>query len=166
MSKVSKRTKRIAITTSVMLALGGGAAIAYWSATGTAAGTTAAAGNATAFVVTSTAATGGTLAPGSTASQVIDFTVKNDSTAVMRLTDVNARVANTDGSTWTFTKTGSTAPACSAADFEVVLDKTGLPVDLPAAGTRAGSVTVTMKNLTTNQDNCKGVQVPLYFTAS
>ena len=35
MSKVSKRTKRIAITTSVMLALGGGAAIAYWSATGT-----------------------------------------------------------------------------------------------------------------------------------
>ncbi len=45
MSKVTKRTKRIAITTSVMLALGGGAAIAYWSATGNGAVNTAAGWN-------------------------------------------------------------------------------------------------------------------------
>ena len=53
MGKVAGRKKRIIGTTVALVAIGGGAAFAYWSATGTH-DTTTAAGTATNFTISST----------------------------------------------------------------------------------------------------------------
>ena len=156
MSKVAGRKKRIIITTAAMLAVGGGAAFAYWSATGTGDGT-ATAGTSSNFTITSTVA-GGALSPNGPI-QTFTFTVTNPGSGVQKVTTVTAAVADTSGAAW---DTGT----CSAADFTV-----GTPVfvakELAAGGTTTGTVTLQMKDRAgVNQDGCKGATVPLHFNAS
>jgi hypothetical protein len=156
MSKVTGRKKRIIITTAAMLAVGGGAAFAYWSATG--AGTGAAtAGHDVNFTVTSQAAAGGPLSPGGP-SQTVSFTVANPGTGVQKLNTVAVTVATSTGTAWT------AVTGCSAADFTVT--PSIVPGEIAPGGSVSGTVTVTMNNLSSNQDGCKGVTVPLYFSAS
>jgi len=161
MSRVTGRKKRIIITTAAMLAVGTGAAFAYWSAAGT---TTAKAetGKSVAFKVSSTALVGEALTPGGPL-QSADFTVKNENTGVQNLSGLVVKVANSDGTPWT------TATGCSAADFEVIG-----PLFGPGHGTGpiegkksvSGKVSIQMRNLDENQDRCQGVSVPLHFAAS
>jgi hypothetical protein len=157
MSKVTGRKKRIIITTAAMLAVGGGAAFAYWTATGTG-NTTATAGTSSNFTITSTVPAL-PLYPGSPA-QTLTFTVTNPGTGVQKLSAVDATVATTTGAAWT------TVPGCSADDFTV-----GTPTfdvtEIAAGANVTGTVTLQMKNLTgVNQDGCKGATVPLHFAAS
>lgn len=155
MSKVAGRKKRIIITTAAMLAVGGGAAFAYWSATGIGTGS-ASAGSTVAFTVLSTPAAGDALTPGGP-TQTAAFTVKNENTGSQNLVAVTAKVAKSDGTAWT-------AGNCSATDFAV-----GTPAitygEIAAGTTVTGSVTVQMVNRAANQDDCQGVTVPLYFEA-
>jgi hypothetical protein len=153
-----KRRYRItAVVTAVLLAVGGGVAYAYWTASGSGTGA-ASTGTSTVFTVTSTAATGGPLTPGGT-SETIAFAVKNPGTGTQKLSAVTTRVSEADGTAWT------AITGCSALDFTV-----GTPTiaygEIAGGSTITGTVTLTMTNLATPQDACKSVSVPLYFTAS
>lgn len=151
-----KRLLTIGAITAILV-LGGGAAFAYWTSTGTGSGS-ATTGDSVNFVVASSAATGGPLTPGGPAASVA-FTVTNPGTGNQSLTDVTVSVANADGTDWT------AVPGCSDLDYTI-----GTPVitygDIAPAGVRSGTVTITMNNLASNQDACKNANVPLYFVAA
>lgn len=153
----TKKRFTIIAVVAAFLVFGGGAAFAYWTSTGTGSGT-ATTGTSVAFVVASTAATGGPLTPGGPTASVA-FTVTNPGTGSQNLADVTVTVANADGSDWT------AVPGCSELDYTI-----GTPVitygDIAPGGVASGTVTITMNNLTSNQDGCKNATVPLYFLAT
>ena len=134
----------------------GGVAFAYWSTSGNGSGS-AATGTSSEFVVSTDAATGDPLTPGGP-TQTVGFHVQNTNSGVQRLSAVSVTVANSDGSTWT-------SGDCSAADFSIGTPQF-TPGDIAAGATKDGTVTISMNNLSTNQDDCKDVTVPLYVSAS
>ena len=156
MAKIAGRKKRIIVTTAVLAAIGGGAAFAYWSSTGTGEGEATAAAESAPFTVVSQTATGGPLSPGGP-TQTVAFTVTNPGSGVQNLT----AVAVTIPESWS---EGTTLP-CTADDFTVGTASIAKGAINPA-GVVSGTVTVTMNNLASTQDNCKGVTVPLAFAAS
>jgi hypothetical protein len=168
--------KRVALVATPLAALAlAGGAFAYFSSTGTGTGS-ATVGKATAFVVGQSATAGGPLYPDTAiggANVVTDsYTVNNPSAGKQNLNQVVISVANADGSAWS-SKTDSTKPACTASDFSVGGQTAGSPwtdtslaADYTAGQTKTGSVTVEMIDSGANQDNCQGVTVPLYFSAS
>ena len=153
---VTKKTKATVGAAVLVVATAGGA-YAYWSTTGNAAGS-ASTGTSSAFVVTTDAATGSPLTPGGP-TQTVAFHVKNTDSGVQRLSAVTVTVATSTGAAWT------AVPGCSASDYTV-----GTPAftagDIASGATTDGTVTITMKNLSSNQDACKNVTVPLYVSAS
>jgi hypothetical protein len=155
-TRTQKRVSALAVAVAVV-AIGGGIAFAYWSATGTGTGS-AATGTSTNFTVTSSAPTGGPLSPGGPA-ETVAFSVNNTGTGSQKLSSVVASVAGPAGATW------NAVAGCSSADYTV-----GTPAitygNIAGSGSLAGTVTVTMNNLATNQDGCKNAAVPLYFVAS
>jgi hypothetical protein len=157
MSKVAGRKKRIIGTTAALVAIGGGAAFAYWTATGSH-DTTTKAGTSTNFTISSSVA-GDPLSPNGPI-QTATFTVTNPGTGVQKLTNVVVTVAGTNGSAWT------EVSGCSALDFAV-----GTPsftaTEIPANGTVTGTVSLQMVDRPgVNQDGCKGATVPLHFAAN
>ncbi|MBP1135140.1 hypothetical protein JOE31_001372 [Arthrobacter sp. PvP023] len=157
MSKVAGRKKRIIITTAAMLAIGGGAAFAYWSATGTG-DTTTGAGSTENFTITSSIE-GEPLSPGGP-TQKVTFVVTNPGSGVQKLSAVAVTVAGDKGTPWT------SVEGCSAADFTVG-KPTFTQTEIEPGKSVTGTVTLQMKNLAdTNQDGCKGATVPLHFAAS
>jgi hypothetical protein len=161
MSRVTGRKKRIIITTAAMMAVGTGAAFAFWSAAGTTT-VAAVAGKSVAFKVSSTLPVGGALTPGGH-PQYAEFTIKNENTGVQNLSGFVVSVANADGTDWT------SPEGCSAADFLVGAPAFGPSKGLgqiPVGGTVSGKVYIQMVNLPENQDRCQGVSVPLHFAAS
>lgn len=158
MPKRITRKKRLAvILTAVMLVAGGGAAFAYWSSIGSGSGT-ATTGTSSAFTVATSTATGGVLTPGGS-PQSVAFTVTNPGTGTQTAAAVAVTVANADGTPW-IAVTG-----CSAADYTVGTP-TFAPGQIAPGANKAGTVTITMNNLATNQDGCKSASVPLYFSVS
>lgn len=152
------RTKRLIATGIVaFLVLGGGtAAFAYWSSVGHGAASSTT-GASTPFTVSSSAATGVAMTPGGAANSVA-FTVTNPSTGTQILSSVSAVVANqADGSAW------SAFAGCSALDYTV-----GTPVitygQMAPGATVSGTVSITMNNLSSNQNGCESHTVPLYIT--
>ncbi|MEW1918559.1 hypothetical protein [Pseudarthrobacter oxydans] len=157
MAKVAGRKKRIIGTTVALVAIGGGAAFAYWTAAGTGSATTKA-DTSKNFTITSKI-TGEPLSPGGPI-QTVEYTVTNPGTGVQKLSNVVVTIANDNNSAWTPTS------GCSAADFQIV-SPTFTPVEIaPNGGTTTGTVTLQMINRDTNQDGCKNASVPLYFSAS
>ena len=152
----TKKSKALVVAGVITVATAGGA-YAYWSSLGNATGA-ATTGTSSAFVVTTDAATGSPLTPGGP-TQTVAFHVQNANSGVQRLTSVAVTVAASGGAAWT------AVPGCSAADYTV-----GTPTftagDIASGSRSDGTVTITMKNLSTNQDACKNVSVPLYFSAS
>lgn len=158
MRRIAGSRKRIIGTTAALVAIGGGAAFAYWTAAGNGS-TNTSAGSSKSFTISSTVS-GDPLSPNGPI-QTFSFTVANPSDAgVQKVTAVTASVANSDGSVWT------AVAGCSAADFTV-----GTPVftakELAPGGTATGTVTLQMTDRPgVNQDGCKNASVPLYFTAN
>lgn len=97
MARVAGRKKRIIGTTAALVAIGGGAAFAYWSATGTH-DTTASAGESANFVVTSKVA-GDPLSPNGPV-QVATSTVNNPGSGVQELKSIKVSVADSKGTPW------------------------------------------------------------------
>ncbi|ADX74092.1 hypothetical protein Asphe3_29800 [Pseudarthrobacter phenanthrenivorans Sphe3] len=159
MAKIAGRKKRIIGTTAALIAIGGGAAFAYWSATGTGS-TTAAAGTSKSFTIEKTAVEGEALSPGGP-SQTFTFKVTNPAGAgVQKVSNVAVEVANSDGTAW------SLAAGCSKDDF-LVGTPTFTAAELAPGETATGTVTLQMLNLAgVSQDGCKNAQVPLYFSAN
>jgi hypothetical protein len=159
MAKVAGRKKRIIGTTVALVAIGGGAAFAYWSASGAGDATTTAAAASANFTITSTVA-GPALSPGGPA-QTATFTVTNPGTGGQKITNVVATVAGVNGAAWTAVN------GCSAADFTVVGPTNFTPTEIEAGRSITGTVTLQMIDRTgVNQDGCKGATVPLHFAAN
>jgi hypothetical protein len=154
--KITKKTTSIAAAALLTVGIAGGA-YAYWTSLGSGTGS-ASTGTSTSWAVTTDAATGSPLTPGGP-TQTVTFHVKNDNSGVQHLTAVAVTVANADGTPWT------AVTGCSAADYTV-----GAPVvtagDVVSGATVNGTVTVTMANLSSNQNGCKNAVVPLYVSAS
>ena len=152
----SKKSKAV-VAAAAVIVVGGGAAFAYWTSTGTGTGS-GTTGTDTDFAVASSAATGDPLTPGGP-TQTVAFTVTNPGTGSQLLSTVVVTVAGAGGVEWT------AVAGCSAADYTV-----GVPAFTPGevapAGVVNGTVTLTMNNLSTNQDGCKLATVPLYFVAA
>jgi hypothetical protein len=154
--KMTKKTKAL-VAASVLVVGTAGGAYAYWSSLGSGTGS-ASTGTSSAFVVTTDTATGSPLTPGGP-TQTVAFHVENTNSGVQYLDTVTVTVATSNGSAWT------AVSGCSAADYTV-----GTPSftagEVASGDTVDGTVTVTMKNLSSNQDGCKGATVPLYVSAS
>jgi hypothetical protein len=160
-STFSTRKKRAvaAVAAIAIVGVGGALAYGYWSSAGTGTGS-ATTGTSSAFTVASSAPTGGPLSPGGP-TETVPFVVTNSGSGNQNLTSVVVTVASAGGAAWSLPG----GLGCSALDYTV-----GTPVitygAIAPAGTAVGTVTLTMKNLATNQDTCKGASVPLYFVAS
>lgn len=159
MSTFSTRKKRAIAAVAAIAIVGVGGALAYgfWSSTGTGTGS-ATTGTSSVFTVAGSAPTGGPLSPGGP-TETVPFIVTNTGSGTQNLTSVLVSVAGPTGGAWT------SVVGCSTLDYTV-----GTPViaygAIGPAGTASGTVTLTMNNLGTNQDGCKGATVPLYFVAS
>lgn len=157
MSKVAGRRKRIIGTTAALVAIGGGAAFAYWTATGSH-DTTTTAGTSSNFAIASSVA-GDPLSPNGP-TQTATFTVTNPGTGVQKLTNVVVTIAGTNGAAWT------AVSGCSADDF-VVGKPNFTATEIEAGKSVSGTVTLQMVDRPgVNQDGCKGATVPLHFAAS
>jgi hypothetical protein len=160
--KHSKRRLAIIASTTAAVLLGGGIAAAYWTSTGNGGGS-ATTGTSSAVTFGSVSSPTG-LVPGGTPSSV-SFSVLNGGTAPVTITNIVLSVDPTFTS-----KSDASKPACTATDF-TVSSAAPFGVNIPGGGSAPsnawGSFTVALNNdLANNQDNCKGVTVPLLLSAS
>jgi hypothetical protein len=152
----SKRIKIVAGGTAVLM--GGGIAFAYWTTSGAGTGS-ATAGSDTGVTIAQLGSTSG-LVPGGPA-QPIDFTITNPATFNQFVTSVEVSITDVVGGD------DSALPECTADDFTVV-QPDAISEDLTpgAHGYAVSGATIALKNLATNQDNCKDAVVSLAFNAS
>ena len=147
----------VLVAAVTVVGVGGGLAYAYWTAGGSGTGS-ATTGTSAGFTIASTAPTGGPLTPGGL-TETVAFTVTNPGPGVQHLSNVAVSVATATGAAWT------AVPGCSSLDYTVGTAAITY-ADIASGASAAGTVTITMNNLATNQDACKNVSVPLYFLAS
>lgn len=183
----TKKRSLVALAAIAALAIAGGA-YAFFSSTGNGTGS-ASVGQSTPFnVAQATNSTGGPVftggplypdpagtgtAVGNGANvQTDSYTVKNPSAGSQKLNQVVISVAKADGTSWS-SQANTLKPACTANDFSVggqavgaSWTDTSLAGDFTAGQSKTGTVTVEMIDNGLNQDNCQGVTVPLYFSAS
>ena len=162
MRVLKSRKSKSVVAGAAVLVLGGGAAFAWWSSTGTT-DTTGTTGASAGLTVAATPALLPLLTPGGP-SQTVNFTVTNPGTGSQMLSNVAVTVANPDGSAWTVAATPA-GTGCSALDYTV-----GTPTitygQIAPAGSVAGTVTLTMNNRAADQDDCQLKSVPLHIVAS
>jgi hypothetical protein len=178
--KLIKSKKGLAfLATLVVAVVAAVGAYAYFTSTGNGTGS-ATVGDATNWTVGEDVdgASGGPLYPdaaiGGANIQTDSYTVKNGGSGSQNLTSVTVQVAESDGDAWS-SQGDLSKPACTAADFSVggadvgttwTDPSTTLYGDYVAGESRPSSVTVELIDNSANQDNCQGVTVPLYFSAS
>jgi hypothetical protein len=155
----SKRTL-VLIGVLAVAAFAAFGAYAYWTTSGSGAGT--AATGTDAGVSVSQLGSVSNLVPGGP-DQSIDFRISNGATFNQYITSVTVAVAEANGATW------DDVAGCSAADFAVT-QPTWTPADLSPGdhdyvGVASGAQ-IHMVNAASNQDACKSVTVPLWFSAN
>jgi hypothetical protein len=163
MHKFTKKT--LAVSTAAALLLGGGAAYAYWTTTGSGTGS-ATAGTTATFTVASVT-TGDALSPNGP-TQTAAFTITNPGSGAQQVKQVVVSILKADGSAW------NGVAGCSADDYSVGGGAAGVPktIDVTenlAAGATSAishSVTIRMIDDGTEQDGCKGVTAPLHYAVS
>ncbi|SFT57456.1 hypothetical protein [Arthrobacter sp. ov118] len=143
MRKLTKKSKVIGVAASVALvAVGGGTAYAYWTTTGSGAGT--AANSTGGGTVTLHASFDSGLAPGN--SVPVTYTADNSTNTGTVVGALTAGVT-------------TSAAGCLPAWFSVSADTTNSPVAANSTGTEVGSGTLTFLNDDANQDACKSAVV-------
>jgi len=154
-TSLSGRSKRIALVTAVLMLIGG-AAFAYWTNSGSGSGTAQTGTNA-AVVVHQTSTTD--LYPGRTQTLSGNFDNPNPG---------NTYVTAVTATGYTIDAPHVTA-GCTVAQGNYTLGGTSnTPGDLPS-GNGVGSwtgLTITMNNLGSNQDACKGAVVTITYASS
>lgn len=154
-TKRNGRRRVIAVATTVAAVLvGGGIAIAYWTASGSGTGTATAGSGTTNLTVTSNVPSG--LYPGGPA-QPIDLTVSSPAAGNV-LNGVSISV------------TGTGVAGCDPTWFTVtqptIAANTALSVGANSFPSSSTNADISLVNSAANQDACKGVTVSLAFTAS
>lgn len=162
--RLTKTKIAVAVATTAVVALGSTAAYAYFTSSGS--------GSSSATVAN----------PGPNTISVIDFsigpitlggttpiayTLDNTASVNQFITSVAVAVPST------FTAQADvTKPACTAADFQPSAPQTNFGQSAPGLDLHPGlqgigsTLSITLKDSATNQDNCKGVSVPLVFTTN
>ncbi|MHB8274628.1 MAG: hypothetical protein ACYDC9_07690 [Dermatophilaceae bacterium] len=173
-----KLTKKTLAVSAVLMLTGGGVAFAYWTTTGTGTATSTTAASLATLTTTQNGSVTG-MAPGG-AIQDVNFTINNSATTPQYVTTVamsisgityTASAGTGTGTTWVNHPAGGVAPGCTAADFTLTQPTAG--IDVPNGGlaftqaaTPQKSGRIAMKDLATNQDDCKGTTVALAFAIS
>lgn len=149
MRKLSKKSRITAAVAGVALvAVGGGAAYAYWTTTGSGNGTaTNSAGGGTVALY---ATFNGGLAPGNTVD--VAYTADNPTKSSTVVGDLTAAVS-------------TNVSGCKSEWFVVTAETDGVRVLAQSTGTPVGSGTLTFRDLTENQDACKGAVVTVNVTS-
>ncbi|HKT03672.1 MAG TPA: hypothetical protein VJT31_29445 [Rugosimonospora sp.] len=142
-----------------IVAVSGGAAFAYWTTSGSGTGS-ATTGTNQAVTITQTGTTSG-LVPGG-AAQAVNFKITNPLTTPQYVTSVTVAIT----ASWS-AQADSAKPACTAADYTLV-QPNAISADLAAGDTAfsPSGASIALKDTSANQDNCKGVTVPLTFTSN
>jgi hypothetical protein len=143
------------ITTAAVLGTGG-AAFAYFAASGSGNGTATVGSDGT-WTVAQTAITGGPLYPDGTTSETITFTVTNGSTGNQEFTSATATLP-ADGGGLALDANGNAIPGCKASWFTpAIASDPSLNQEIAGGGTTTVTVTVKMPtNETDNQTACEG----------
>jgi hypothetical protein len=156
MHKFTKKT--LAVATAIALLSGGGVAFAYWTNSGSGTGTAGTGTNAPVSVVQTTSISN--LYPGIPAVTLAgNFT--NTNAGPVYVTAVTAP-------SYTIDATHVTA-GCTVAGGHYTLGGTATVGANVPAGTAQGAwtgLTITMNNLGTNQDFCKGATVTVNYASS
>lgn len=147
-----KRKKILAPLTALLLVVVAGAAVAYWTTSGT--------GQSTASVGTDTGVTitpitfSNSLIPGGSAT--VSFTVNNASTTTA--VQVNGVIADALAGTNGIT---GLPVGCDPADFHFT--SASVPGSIPASGTANGTGTLSMDNTAVSQNACKSASPVLHL---
>jgi hypothetical protein len=156
-TKTKRRTKVVALTAALVLA--GGAAFAWWTAGGSGTGS-AATGNVTGITINQTSTVSG-LYPGGPAA-ALSGTFTNTNSGSVYVAQVSVAIqggfsAQADGA----------KPACTASDFTLVQPAATNAEVVSGAGVGSWSGgSIKLLDAAANQDNCKGVTVPLVYTSN
>jgi hypothetical protein len=158
-SRISK--KRGMIAGFIVALVVAGAAVAYFTSSGTGTGQ-AKVGSSTAFAV-SFGTTTGTMYPGTGTSNV-PYTITNPTgSGAQYLTSTSAAVAN-DGS-GNIKQSGTAVSGCLATWFTAT-DKPPAYGQIADGGNKTGSVDVVMANPGVSQDSCQGKTPDIVVTAN
>ena len=175
--KLIKSKKGLALLAVLaIVAISAVGAYAYFTSSGNGTGSATVGTSSPWTVGESGTPTGGPLYPdasiGGANIQTDGYTVTNPSAGNQSLNKVVISVATSTGGVWT-AQANALKPACTASDFSVEGQPVGsawtdlsLAQDFLAGASHSASVTVEMIDNGANQDNCQGVTVPLYFSAS
>ncbi len=173
-----RRRKGLTILSLVGVIALAGVAYAYFSSTGTGTGS-ATVGTSTALTVTGTSAS--TLYPGTTSS--ISFTVSNPGTGHEQLTSIqlaSVKACVGSGSSWngsSCSNSGTEATTCESVETGATDGNTAnfwmpnVSENQDVAGgasnaTVTNNGTLTMNDLSSNQDACKNANLTLNFTTN
>ena len=159
MARFTRKKKVLAFFTAGLVLVGGGAAFAYWTTSGTGTGTVAT-GTNVGITVNQTSTITGLYPDGPVVALAGNFTNTNSGPAYV------AQVAVAVDPAWS-ARADAGKPACTADDF-VLVQPTATNADVPA-GTGVGSwagASIRLANLGTNQDNCKSVTVNLVYSSN
>lgn len=159
LSSLTRRSKRLAVITGVLLLVGGGIAFAYWTQGGSGTGT-AATGTTTAITVNQDSVVTA-MGPG-VAAQPLSGDFDNPNAGPVYVTSVTVSIASITGG----------GPTCEATDYTLANATSDVGAQVPA-GTNVGSwgstdtPTIAFNNKAgENQDDCKNAVVNLAYTAN
>ena len=157
-STMSRRGKRLAVITAVLLLIGGGVAFAYWTQSGS--GTGSAATGTTAAITVNQTSTVTAMGPG-VAAQPLSGDFDNPNAGPVLVTSVTVSIASITGG----------GPTCEATDYTLANATSDVNASVPA-GNGVGSwgstdtPTIAFNNKAgENQDDCKNAVVNLAYTS-
>lgn len=152
-----KSRKSIVITGTVAGVLVGGAAFAYWTASGDGTGAATTSAGASNLAVNQTSSISN-MYPGDSA-QTIRGTVENKAANSAYVASVTATIAGV-------TKATGVAGTCDATDFTLASAVMPVAQDIASGATVTFSgATIKFNNKNENQDACKGATVNLAYAA-
>lgn len=159
--RVFSRKKAAAAVAAIVVLGGAVAAYAYWTQGGSGTGSASTGSTQNLTVNQTTLST--TLYPGGSVS--LSGTFDNPNSSRVKVTTLTAAI----DPAWTGSQTNTGKPACTAGDYSISGTATIGSSGFVPAGTGVGSwsgLTLSMSDTNANQDNCKGVSVPIVYTAS
>ena len=157
MFKISRKKVAAGIVAAGVLATTG-VGYAYWTTTGSGAGS---AGTLSAITVTLTPDAIAALAPGAPEDITGTVTVSDDATSAYINDITPSIVEGVGGTVW---NDDGINPACSAADFD--LDAASIDDQVLDGATLVEFGTIELLDLATNQDNCKHQALVLAYTSN
>jgi len=164
MKRISLKTKIVTGAAVVALTLGGTAAYAFFTSTGSGTGS-ATVGTASPWTVDTIVTSGGPLYPGA-GTETVTYHVTNGNNSAQMLNAVNV-VLDGGPNVLDANNANAAVAGCLKADFVVTDSNPGLAGSVAASGVyTVGSATITMTNTIVSQNACQGVHPAFHVNAT